>query len=472
MEAFMHQFFSLLYSELSSPVFLSRLQFSLSVIIHFIFPPLTIGLSLLVAFFETCYAASGKEHYRRMTKFWGRLFLINFAIGVVTGIVMEFQFGMNWSLFSSYVGDVFGVPLAIEVLLAFFLESTFIGLWIFGWEKFGKKTHAVIMWLVAIGSSLSAFWILTANSFMQEPVGYVLRNNRLELNNFTALFTSKQFVLEFWHTWFAAVVTAAFFIIAISAYHIMRKNDLKVFKLSFKIAVVYGLIGIIGVAYMGHRMADHIVKTQPMKMAAMESLWESENPASEAIIAFPDQIGKKNFYALRIPHGLDLLAYGKWTGRVAGINEIQKEYEAKYGPGDYIPPVAVTFYAFRAMVGVGMLLLIIAIYLFFKTVIRNNFKFNKWVMRGLMVCIIFPYIANITGWIVTEVGRQPWIVHGLMKTSQAMSPNLTWGDIATSLIAIFVVYTTLTIVAIFLLWRYAVLGTWDFQIKKINSEEE
>ena len=463
MVTFIEQFFLQIYDLLLLPEFYARLQFASTVILHFIFPPLTIGLSMLVAIMETFYAFTGKEHYKRMTKFWGRLFLINFAAGVVTGIVMEFEFGMNWSQFSGYVGDIFGVPLAIEVLLAFFLESTFIGLWIFGWDKFSRKVHALFIWIVAIGTLLSAFWILTANSFMQEPVGYVIRNGRAELVDFVALFTSTQFILEFFHTWFAAIITASFFVLGISAYHLWKKTkDTKVFQASFKAAVIYSFIGVVGVAYFGDAMAVHIAKEQPMKLAAMEALWETADPAPEGIVAIPNMKERKNSFEVSIPYGLTFLVYKSLSGSVAGINDLQAEYEKKYGPGDYIPDVFICYYAFRIMAGIGVLLLLISIYLMIKTVFRNKYNYSTWFSWTLIGCIILPYIANTTGWVVTEVGRQPWIVQWLMKTSDGVTPSNSLADIIISFVLMTGFYGIVVLVDIYLLWKFSIAGTKDF----------
>lgn len=463
MEAFIEQTFYQIYNQLGDPEFYARLQFAVTAIFHFVFPPLTIGLSLLIAIFETCYAVTGSEHYKRMTKFWGRLFLVNFAAGVVTGIVMEFEFGMNWSRFSSYVGDVFGVPLAIEVLLAFFLESTFIGLWVFGWEKFNRKVHVLFIWLVAIGTLLSAFWILSANSFMQEPVGYAIRNGKAELVDFTALLTSTQFVLEFFHTWCAAIITAAFFVIGICAYHIWRESpDEKVFRASLKAAVIYGFVGLIGVIYFGDSMAVHISQKQPMKLAAMEALWETADPAPEGIIAIPNMKEGKNAYSLRIPYGLTFLVYKKLSGKVEGINNLQAKYEARYGKGDYVPDVFICFYAFRTMVGAGMLLLIVSIYLLIKTVFRNKYNYGKWTCWGLIACMILPYVANTTGWIVTEVGRQPWIVQWLLKTRDGVTPSNSLAVVITSLVLMTGFYGLIILVDFYLLWKFGIAGTKDF----------
>ena len=268
---------------------LSRLQFAAITSYHFLFVPLTLGLGFLVAMMETWYVRTGDETYKKMTKFWGKLFLINFAMGVVTGIVQEFQFGMNWSEYSRFVGDIFGAPLAIEALLAFFLESTFLGLWVFGWEKLSKKVHLMTIWVVAIASNLSALWILIANSFMQEPVGYVLRNGRAEMVDFFALITNPHVFYQFPHTVLSGFVTAAFFVMGISAYHLLKKNHLDVFRRSFHMAVIFGLISALGVAGVGHLQAMHLVEAQPMKMAAAEALWETENPAGLLLFASIDE---------------------------------------------------------------------------------------------------------------------------------------------------------------------------------------
>ena len=280
---------------------LARSQFAITTVYHFFFVPLTLGLSILVAIMETLYVRTGDERYKRMTQFWGKLFLINFAMGVVTGIVQEFQFGLNWSNYSRFVGDIFGAPLAIEALLAFFLESTFLGVWIFGWDRFSKRLHAATIWLVAIGSNLSAFWILVANSFMQEPVGYVIRNGRAEMTDFFALITNPHVLLQFPHVVFAGVCTAGFFVLGISAYHLLRRSgDRDFFTSSFKIAAIYGLVGSLLVIPVGHAQAQHAVATQPMKMAAAEALWNSEDPAALSLFTWGDETNRKDVFAIRI----------------------------------------------------------------------------------------------------------------------------------------------------------------------------
>lgn len=274
-------------------VTLSRWQFALTTVYHFFFVPLTIGLSLMVAIMQTIYYKTGDVIYKQMTKYWGKLFLINFAMGVVTGIVMEFQFGMNWSEYSRFVGDIFGAPLAIEALVAFFLESTFIGIWIFGWDKLSKKVHLLSIWLVAIGSTLSAFWILVANSFMQAPMGFVVDNGRLIMNDFGALVANPNVWVQFPHTVLGGYTTGALFIIGISAYFLYRKKHVDFFQRSFQIAALFGVISVLLVILVGHTQGQHMVQTQPMKMAAAEALWETENPASFSILSFVDQKNQK-----------------------------------------------------------------------------------------------------------------------------------------------------------------------------------
>jgi len=438
---------------------LARLQFAITTVYHFFFVPLTLGLSIFLAILETIYVRTGDEKYKRMVKFWGKLFLINFAMGVVTGIVQEFQFGMNWSEYSRFVGDIFGAPLAIEALLAFFLESTFLGLWLFGWDKLSKRVHAFTMWMVAIGANISALWILIANSFMQEPVGYVLRNGRAEMNDFFALLTNPHVWVQFPHVFFAGVTTASLFVLGISAFHLLRKSDDQpVWHSSFRFAIVYGLIGVILVIMQGHTQAQHMVKNQPMKMAAAEALWDSEDPAAMSLFTWGDEKNRRDVFAIRIPDLLSILAYNRTTGEVKGINQLQAEYELKYGPGDYVPPVAITYWTFRMMVGSGMLMLLVVLMgLYF--VIKENYQNRNWFLKLALWGIALPYIANSTGWIMTEVGRQPWIVLGLQKTADAVSPSVSTGEVLFSLIVFTLLYGVLMGADIYLLKKFALLGT-------------
>ncbi len=437
------------------PVILARLQFTITCVYHFFFVPLTLGLSILIALMETMYVRTGNELYKRMTKFWGKLFLINFAMGVVTGIVMEFQFGMNWSEYSRFVGDIFGAPLAIEALLAFFLESTFLGIWIFGWDRLSPRMHAATIWMVAIGSNLSAFWILIANSFMQEPVGYAIENGRAVMTSFSALLTNPHLWVQFPHVISSGLTTAAFFILGISAYHLFyKKRDSEIFLRSFKWGAFAGVIGISMVSLTGHSQAQFMVETQPMKMAAGEALWETEDPADLSLVTIIDEDQRRNGFDVRIPRALSLLAYNRFDGEVQGINDIQQEYEALYGPGDYIPPVAISYWSFRAMVGVGSLMLLLAFYALFLMLTERLPKADRF-LRWLPFAIALPIIGTSTGWVFTEVARQPWIVFGIMRTEDAASPNVTVSMLLTSLIVYTLLYGVLIAVDVYLLVKYA-----------------
>jgi cytochrome d ubiquinol oxidase subunit I len=440
------------------PVALARWQFAITSVYHFFFVPLTLGLSILLALMETMYVRSGDETYKAMTKFWGKLFLINFALGLVTGIVMEFQFGMNWSEYSRYVGDVFGAPLAIEALLAFFLESTFLGLWIFGWDVLPKRVHAAAIWLVALGANLSALWILIANSFMQEPVGYALRDGRAEMNDFFALVGNPHVWVQFPHVLTAGITTAAFFVLGISAYNLIRKHPASgLFRRSIGWATVYAVVGTVLVILVGHNQAQHMVKAQPMKMAAGEALWRTEDPASMSLITIGDLSGTREVWSLRVPRLLSLLAYNRLDGEVKGINDLQQQYESEYGPGDYVPSLPVSYWSFRIMVGAGFLMAALALWALVH-VLRGSIPAANRLLPVLPWAIGLPYLANSTGWIFTEVGRQPWIVFGLQKTADAVSPNLSAGAILFSLVAFGLVYAVLIGVDVYLLAKNATLS--------------
>jgi cytochrome d ubiquinol oxidase subunit I len=436
---------------------LSQLQFAATTVYHFFFVPLTLGLSVLVAIMETIYVITGQDTYKRMTKFWGKLFLINFAMGVVTGIVMEFQFGMNWANYSRFVGDIFGAPLAIEALLAFFLESTFLGLWIFGWDKISKKMHAVTMWLVAIGSNLSALWILIANSFMQHPVGYEIQGARAVMNDFGALVFNPYVWHQFPHTVLGGFTTGAFFILGISAYHLVKKQNEVFFKNSFRIAAIFGSAAILLTLLVGHSQTQYMVKTQPMKIAAAEALWRSENPASFSLFTVGDEEAQEDVFAIRIPGVLSLLSYNQLSGEVKGIRDLQTEYEAKYGPGDYVPSVITAYWSFRGMVGAGMLMLAAAAFALFQVMKNKPFSAIK-ILAVYPFLIALPYIANSTGWILTETGRQPWAVFGVLKTADAVSPTVTVGLVLTSLIVFTLLYGGLMVADVYLLVKFAKAG--------------
>lgn len=438
---------------------LARWQFAITTTYHFFFVPLTLGLSVLVAIMQTIYYRTGNELWKRMTKFWGKLFVINFAMGVVTGIVLEFQFGMNWSEYSRFVGDIFGAPLAIEALLAFFLESTFLGVWIFGWDKLSKRVHLASIWLVAIGSNLSALWILIANSFMQEPVGFVIRNGRAEMTDFGALVTNPHVWFQWPHVFFSALTTAAFFMLGIVAWRILRQDrDHSFLRRSFQMAAVVALLASIMVGLIGHSQAQHMIRTQPMKMAAAEALWNTEKPASLSLFTIGDMVNRRDIFTIRLPAALSILACNRADCAVQGINELQAQYESQYGPGNYVPFVVLIYWAFRAMVGAGILMVILSAWALYR-VLRDRINAPTKLLRLLPLAIALPYIANTAGWILTEMGRQPWIVFGVLKTEDAISPNVPAGMVLASLIGFTLLYGVLMAVDVYLLAKYAKADT-------------
>lgn len=436
---------------------LARLQFAITTVYHFFFVPLTLGLSVLVAVMETVYVTTSQEVYKRMAKFWGKLFAINFAMGVVTGIVQEFQFGMNWSEYSRFVGDIFGAPLAIEALLAFFLESTFLGVWIFGWDRLSKGLHVTAIWLVAIGTSLSALWILIANSFMQQPVGFAIENGRAVMTDFFSVVLNPNVWVMFPHTITAGFATGAFFVLGISAYHLLRKSDVEVFRRSFQIAAIFGAISVVLVILNGHSQAQHMVEVQPMKMAAAEALWTSADPAPLSLLTIGDLSQRREIWSLRLPNALSLLAFNQLYGEVKGIYNLQEEYEARYGPGDYIPPVALVYWSFRAMVGAGFLMLALSLYALF-LVMGEAVIQRPSALKFFPLAILLPYLANTTGWLMTEIGRVPWVVFSLMKLDDAVSPTVPAGMVLASLITFSLVYAVLMAADIYLLVNFARAG--------------
>jgi cytochrome d ubiquinol oxidase subunit I len=436
---------------------LARLQFALTIIYHFFFVPLTIGLSLVVAILESIYVSTGKEIYKRLTKFWGKLFLINFAVGVVTGIVQEFQFGMSWAEYSRFVGDVFGTPLAIEALLAFFLESTFLGIWIFGWDRISKGLHLATMWLVVLGSNLSAIWILIANGFMQHPAGYTITDGRAVLTNFSQLIFNLPIFTHYPHAFSASLVTAAFFMLGVSAYHLLRRNETDFFRYSFRMAAIIGVIGTIAVGVIGDFQGKDIRVYEPMKVASLEALFNTENPASLSVLTIANPFTGNLVLDLRIPKALSLLMYDRLSGEVMGINQLQAQYEQQYGPGNYTPPPVILYWSFRGMVGAGLLMIlfsIIAIFVGF----RNLEAKYPWFLKLLILSMVLPYIANTGGWLLTEVGRFPWIVYGIFKMENGFSQILTPGTLLISLIGFVLVYGLIILAMIYLMRKSAVAG--------------
>jgi cytochrome d ubiquinol oxidase subunit I len=425
--------------DVMDPVTLSRMQFAITTIYHFFLVPLTLGLSILVAIFESRYVATGNETYKRLTVFWGKIFLINFAAGVVTGIVQEFHFGMNWSGYARFMGDIFGAPLAIEALLAFYMESTFIGLWVFGWDKLPRKIHLAAAWLVAFGSNISAFWILTANSFMQNPVGYAIENGRAEMTNFIALITNPNLPYQFLHVLAAGISTAGFIVMGFSAWHLLRKNegDGELFQKSFRWAAIYALIGVVVVVLVGDAHGKFLGRTQPMKISAAEAIWVNEQPADFVVVAAIDQQAQTNTFEIRVPAMLSFLLYNNFTGAVQGLNELQAKAVEQYGPGNYIPPVTLSFWSFRIMVAVGFLMGLLALLAVIRPKIRQLEK-SQLFLKMLLPAMVLPYLASTFGWILTESARQPWIVYGLQRVQDAVSPNVTTGTVLFSLILFFI----------------------------------
>jgi cytochrome d ubiquinol oxidase subunit I len=443
------------------PITLSRWQFGLTTIYHWLFVPLTLGMGWFVAFMQTRYYQTRDETWRKMAKFWGKLLLINFAIGVVTGIVQEFQFGMNWSEYSRYVGDIFGAPLAIEALLAFFMESTFLGIWIFGEGRVPEKVHLASIWLVAIGSNFSAVWILIANGFMQAPPAAAYAFNeatgRLELVDFFALIGNPKAWVFVWHTLADGLAMAAFVILAVSAYHLVRKQNLPFFRRSFQIGAVAGLVGSTLIFLGGHTMGQYMYEVQPMKLAALEAIWETEQPASFSLLTIGDLSGKREVWSLRLPYAMSFLACNNFECEVKGVYELQAQYEALYGPGDYIPLMVVTYWTFRIMMAFGLVMMGASAWFLYASR-KKGYEKAKWMRLVPFGALALPYLANASGWILTEMGRQPWIVYGLLKVEDAVSPNLTTTDLLISLIGYTLVYGVLAAAMVYLMKKYAIAG--------------
>ena len=438
---------------------LARLQFGTMTIYHFLFVPITIGTAFMLAILETRYWKTRNPADRKIIDFFGRLFLINFALGVVTGILQEFQFGMNWSNYSRFVGDVFGAPLAVEALLAFFMESTFIGIWIFGWDRLSPRLHTWSIWLVAIGTSLSAFWILTANSFMQQPVGYTLIKGHAAMTNFFALLGNPQLWVEFPHVEAAALTTGGFFVAAISAYSIRVKKEYRDwFMPPLRTALIVAAVGSVVVIVLGHDQAQHLIVAQPMKMAASEALWHNSGlHASWSIVSLFNPVTHHIWLSIPIPDMLSILAYNRLTGRVLGMSTLQQLYVHRYGPGYYVPPVLVTYWGFRFMIMIGFFMAIVAVWGLWLAR-THRLTHRPGYLRLLTWSILLPSVANIAGWVMTEVGRQPWIVFGLQKTATGVSPTVPIYEVAITFIGFTLLYLILGIIEVRLLVKFVRLG--------------
>ncbi|MCX5074422.1 cytochrome ubiquinol oxidase subunit I [Streptomyces sp. NPDC054949] len=476
-----------------APETLARWQFGITTVYHFLFVPLTISLAALVAILQTAWVRTEKEKYLKATKFWGKLFLINIAMGVVTGIVQEFQFGMNWSDYSRFVGDVFGAPLAFEALIAFFFESTFIGLWIFGWDKLPKKIHLACIWMVSIGTILSAYFILAANSWMQHPVGYRIneKTGRAELTDFLLVLTQNTALAQVFHTLTAALLTGGAFMVGIAAYHLLRKKHIPVMRTSLRLGLIAVVVGGLLTAVSGDTLAKIMYKQQPMKMAAAEALWDGEKGAPFSIFAYGDVDKGHNKVAIEVPGLLSFLADNTFDSYVPGINDVNKAEQEKYGPGDYRPEVPVAYWGFRWMIGFGMASFTIGAIGLWLT--RRKFmlppalrtgederphlvlfrkalspRFTRLYWLTTIWTLGFPLIANSWGWIFTEMGRQPWVVYGVLRTRDAVSPSVSQGEVITSMLVFTALYAVLAVIEVKLLVKYVKTGPPELTEADLN----
>jgi cytochrome d ubiquinol oxidase subunit I len=444
---------------LVDPLGLARWQFGIITVYHFLFVPITIGMSFLVAGMQTAWYRTGDERYVRMTKFFGKLFLVNVAIGIVTGIVQEFQFGMNWSSYSRFVGDVFGAPLAMEGLLAFFLESTFIGLWIFGWNRLSTRAHLATIWLAALGTVFSAYFILAANSWMQHPVGYTIDpvTGRARLTSIVALLTNSTALAAFSHVLSASLLTGGLMLVGISAWFIYHRRDTSLFRTSARLGLITTLVAGIAVIVTGDVQMRVIESQQPMKVAAAEALYQTSAPASFSLFTIGSLDGSREVWSVRVPGLLSLLSTGSPNASVEGVDNLQKALEARYGPGDYRPPVAATYWTFRAMVGLGGLAILLSLAGLW-LLRKGRLPRSKWVMWIGLGAIGLPAVANSTGWLFTELGRQPWVVQGVLRTADGVSPSVGGGSVLTSMVVFTLLYGVLAVIEFRLFARLARVG--------------
>jgi cytochrome bd ubiquinol oxidase subunit I len=477
-----------------APETLARWQFGIITVYHFLFVPLTISLAALTAGLETAWVRTEKEKYLRATKFWGKLFLINIAMGVVTGIVQEFQFGMNWSDYSRFVGDIFGAPLAFEALIAFFFESTFIGLWIFGWDKLPKRIHAACLWMVALGTILSAYFILAANSWMQHPVGYQFNKEkgRAELTDFWLVLTQNTTLTQVFHTLSAAFLTGGAFMVGIAAFHLARKKHIPVMRTSLRLGLVTVVAAGLLTAISGDTLGKVMYDQQPMKMAAAEALWDGQDGAPFSVFAKGDVEKGHNTVEIEIPGLLSFLANNDFGSHVPGINDVNKAEQQKYGPGDYRPNIPVTYWGFRWMIGFGMVSFVLGLLglwmtrtkfllpehlrtgddeapnlvLFRNKALSPGFTKAYWLVS--LWTLLFPLFANSWGWIFTEMGRQPWAVFGVLQTGAAVSPGVSQGEVITSMSILTLLYAVLAVVEIKLLVKYVKAGPPELTEADLN----
>jgi len=460
-------------TEWLDPLLLSRWQFGLTTIYHFLFVPLTIGLALTVAIFQTAWVRTDRAKYLQLTHFFGKILLINFAMGVVTGIVQEFQFGMNWSDYSRFVGDVFGAPLAFEGIVAFFLEATFIGLWIFGWDKLPRRLHLATIWLVAIGSTASAYFIIAANAFMQNPVGYQINEarGRAELTSIGELLSNPIALAAFPHTIAACFMVSAGLIISAAAWHLSRNQHLDTMRPALKFGLWMMVIAGVLTTLMGDQLSLAMVDAQPMKMAAAEALYTTATGANASFSIFtlgtPD--GVHELFSVRVPYLLSFLSTHTFDGTVEGINNLQAQYVQLYGPGDYTPIIWVTYWSFRWMIGLGVAHMLVAVAGLWFT--RRGRVPRRWMWRVAIWSFPFSMLAMSVGWVFTEMGRQPWLVFGLLKTQDGVSPNVTGLEILISLIAFTLIYGVLAVVEFGLILRAIRKGPDDVAVPDPVSGE-
>ncbi len=495
----------------------SRLQFAITAIYHFLFVPLTLGLAIILGIMESVYVMTNKPIWKDITRFWGKLFAINFAMGVATGITMEFQFGTNWAYYSHYVGDIFGVPLAIEGLMAFFLESTFVGLFLFGWDKMSKAKHLMVTWLMAIGTNLSALWILIANGWMQNPIGakFNAETMRMELDSFQKIFFNEVAQSKFVHTISAGYVTGAMFVLSISCYYLLKRTNIEIARRSIIVATAFGLMSALSVVVLGDESGYATGENQKMKLAAMEGMWHTEEaPAGLTLFAIPNQEKRENEYEIKVPYVLGLIATRSTHKEIAGIEELvsqaenrirngisqyvvlknlrnktsaspesDKEFlsqnyhdigyalllkkyrqdienssddEIKKAANDVMPNVAPLFYGFRVMVGLGIFFILLFAAAFYQMNIKRNFD-KSCLLKLCLYSLPLPWIAAEFGWFVAEYGRQPWVIEGILPTFLGVSP-VSHGNVLASLSGFIVLYSTLLVVDIFLMTKYIKMG--------------
>ena len=464
---------------------LARWQFGITTVYHYFFVPITIGLSLLVAVMQIAWLRTRNPMWLRLTKFYGKLFTINFVLGLVTGLVQEFQFGMNWSDYSRFVGDIFGAPLAIEALLAFFMESTFLGLWIFGWGRIPEKLHAACMWAVHIGTVLSAYFILAANSFMQNPVGYSIDSDtgRAELTDFWAVLTNPVQLVAFPHVLAGALMSGGALMMAVALWHVWRTvtppAETPMYRRAAALGAVVVLIGGAGTVVSGDIQGRVMTQVQPMKMAAAEALYETSSGAEGApfsIVTIGTLDGSEELLSLKVPQLLSFLATGTLTGEVEGINDLQKQYQESYSghelteSSDYRPLVPATYWGFRLMIGTGMAAMAVAAAALWFLWRRKPMGHRLWWWAAVTVAFL-PLLANSFGWIFTEMGRQPWLVFGLMTTRTGVSPGTTTAEVLMSMSLFTVLYGVLAVIEMRLLMRYARAGPEPYDGRSLDPKD-